>query len=138
METGSGTAEGAIELQAGNDGLGEWGGRRSRRGWRSIVMILTTHNGRLLHLQTMVVRYQRKRQRGQDTGRRESKKVGMKNKMWHSKIMQDLVVAYMVYKYGRKNSAASQVLKWVHSVIITVLISQHRTSVTSSSQQNYN
>lgn len=73
METGSGTAEGAIELQAGNDGLGEWGGRRGRRGWRSIVMILTTHNGRLLHLQTMVFRYQRERQRERTRDRRRKK-----------------------------------------------------------------
>ena len=42
----------AIEIQTGNDGLGErgggWGGGRGC----AIVVILTTHNGRLLHLQT--------------------------------------------------------------------------------------
>lgn len=83
VETGSGTAEGAVELQAGNDGLGEWGGRRGRRRWRSIVMILTTHNGRLLHLQTMVFRYQRERKDRED---KTQKKEGGKARRWEWKI----------------------------------------------------
>lgn len=53
----------------GENGLGEWGGRRGGRGWSSIVMILTTHNGRLLHLQTTVFRHN-KREKERERGKR--------------------------------------------------------------------
>lgn len=42
----------AIEIHTGNDGLGERGGRWGGGRGRAIVVILTTHNGRLLHLHT--------------------------------------------------------------------------------------
>lgn len=57
-------ASDTIELQPRDDGLGEWGGGRGGRGWGSVVVILTTHNGRLLHLQTMVFRGTRERRIG--------------------------------------------------------------------------
>ena len=61
----------AVELHAGNDGLGErgggWGGRRGS----AIVVILTTHNGRLLHLQrTGVQAKQGKSREGNEKWRR--------------------------------------------------------------------
>lgn len=55
--------------------------------WKTVA---SSNNG------VQVSERKRKTKRGQDTKkrkRRKSKKVGMKNKMWHSKIMQDLVVA---------------------------------------------
>lgn len=56
----------AIEIHAGNDGLGKrrgrWGGGRGR----AIVVILTTHNGRLLHLQTTGVQAKRETENGDE------------------------------------------------------------------------
>lgn len=82
---GSGTSKGTIEFQTGNDGLGEWRGRWSRRGWRSIVMILITHEGRLMHLQTTGLRYQNwegGRTWNRKSGKSKRMKVRMKNKTW--------------------------------------------------------
>lgn len=42
----------AVEIHTGNDGLRERGGGWGWGRGRAIVVILTTHNGRLLHLQT--------------------------------------------------------------------------------------
>lgn len=57
----AGAAYQAIEIHTGDDCLGErgggWGGGRGR----AIVVILTTHNGRLLHLQTTGVQAKGKR-----------------------------------------------------------------------------
>ena len=65
-------AAGAYRAIEGNDGLGErgggWGGGRGR----AIVVILTTHNGRLLHLQTTGV--QAKGKRKMETNENEGKK----------------------------------------------------------------
>ena len=56
----------AVEIHAGDDGLGKrgsgWG-----RGWGcAIVVILTTHNGRLLHLQTTGVQAKRETENGDE------------------------------------------------------------------------
>lgn len=70
----------AVELQPRDDGLGEWGGGRGGRGWGSVVVILTTHNGRLLHLQTTVFRGTRERREvGREVGR-ERKERGEEKK----------------------------------------------------------
>lgn len=55
-----------IEIHAGNDGLGERGGGRSGGRGRAIVVILTTHNGRLLHLQTTGVQAKRETENGDE------------------------------------------------------------------------
>lgn len=63
----AGAAYHAVEVHAGNDGLGErgggWGGGRGC----AIVVILTTHNGRLLHLQTTWV-FRQKEKRETENG----------------------------------------------------------------------
>lgn len=68
----------AIEIHAGNDGLGKrrgrWGGGRGR----AIVVILTTHNGRLLHLQTTGVQA-KKGKRKMETNENEGKTTGVWN-----------------------------------------------------------
>lgn len=55
--------------------------------WKTVA---SSNNG------VQVSERKRKTERGQDTeeGRRDSKKVGMKNKMLHSKNMQDLVAVW--------------------------------------------
>lgn len=60
----AGTTYHATEIHAWNDGLGKW---RGGWGWGrgcAIVVILTTHNGRLLHLQTTGVQAKRETENG--------------------------------------------------------------------------
>lgn len=60
-----GAADHAVEVHAGNDGLGKRRGGWGRGRGRAIVVILTTYNGRLLHLQTTgVFRQQKKKKKG--------------------------------------------------------------------------
>lgn len=61
-----GAAYHAVEIHAGNDGLGERGGGWGWGRGRAIVVILTTHNGRLLHLQTTGVQAKRETENGDE------------------------------------------------------------------------
>lgn len=63
----------AVEIHTGNDGLRERGGGWGWGRGRAIVVILTTHNGRLLHLQTTGVQA-KKGKRKMETNENEGKK----------------------------------------------------------------
>lgn len=62
----AGAAYHAVEIHTGNDGLGKRGGRWGGGRGRAIVVILTTHNGRLLHLQTTGVQAKRETENGDE------------------------------------------------------------------------
>lgn len=70
----AGAVHHAIEIHTGNDGLGERGGRWGGGRGCAIVVILTTHNGRLLHLQTTGVQAKKKGKRKMETNENEGKK----------------------------------------------------------------
>lgn len=71
-------ADHVAEIHARNDGVGGRGGGWGRGRGRAIVVILTTHNGRLLHLQTTGVQAKRETENGDEW------KWGQKTSMWNS------------------------------------------------------